>query len=149
MLPWNPEDPGHVFPEFEDLEIHPSETHSTCWGKIFHEEITPASGFRLPASCLQVPGYPLRLPSPCPWVWVPPPASRLSDLSCLRINGNLPLIRYQLGQEGVSLDPRKRGSIPIHMTSLKKKRNILLSKDIMNISKSYERGTTSTINIDF
>ena len=31
------------------------------------------------------------------------------------------------------------------MTFLKKKENILLSKDIMNISKSKERGMTSTI----
>ena len=93
--------------------------------------LPPGPGFLPPASRSLAPGL-----GPRPRVWVLPLASRPSDLSCLRTNGNLPLIRYQLGHEGVSLDPRKRGSIPIHMTSLKKKRNILLSKDILNISKS-------------
>ncbi|WZZ51105.1 hypothetical protein YC2023_051212 [Brassica napus] len=27
VLSWNPEDPGYIFPESEDLEIHPSESH--------------------------------------------------------------------------------------------------------------------------
>ncbi|WZZ70838.1 hypothetical protein YC2023_082208 [Brassica napus] len=59
---------------------------SHCWGNIFHEEITPASGFQVPApmSGSLPPGL-----GPC----LQPPASRPSDLSCLRINGNLPLIR--------------------------------------------------------
>ncbi|KAF2566012.1 hypothetical protein F2Q68_00025289 [Brassica cretica] len=34
MLSWNLEDPGHVFPESEDLEIHPSKTHGS-WIRSF------------------------------------------------------------------------------------------------------------------
>ena len=34
VLSWNPEDPVHVFPESEDLEIHPSETHG-LWMRFF------------------------------------------------------------------------------------------------------------------
>ncbi|KAH0862550.1 LOW QUALITY PROTEIN: hypothetical protein HID58_079761 [Brassica napus] len=34
VLSWNLEDPRHVFPEYEDLEIHPSETHGS-WIRFF------------------------------------------------------------------------------------------------------------------
>ena len=34
VLSWNLEDPGHVFPESEDLEIHTSETHGS-WMRFF------------------------------------------------------------------------------------------------------------------
>ena len=66
---------------------------ANCWGKIFHEETTPASSIQFPASRSRVhapesgslpPGL-----DPC----LQPPASKPNDLSCLRINGNLPLIR--------------------------------------------------------
>ncbi|KAF3514260.1 hypothetical protein F2Q69_00005858 [Brassica cretica] len=79
--------------------------HWRCLGKIFHEEITPASGFQVPASRSRVPPSGFQVPAPGsgslpsglgprPRVWVLPPASRPSDLSCLRTNGNLPLIRF-------------------------------------------------------
>jgi len=62
-----------------------------CWGKIFHEEITPASGFLPPGSGFLFPGSEFLPPGlgPC----LQPPAFRPSYLSCFRINGNLPLIR--------------------------------------------------------
>ena len=87
----------------------------------------PASRFLSPGS-----GFMPRVWVPAPWSGscLQLPVSRPIDLSCLREEGN------QLGQKGVSLDPKERGSISIHMTSLKKKGNILLSRDIMNIFKS-------------
>ena len=49
---------------------------------------------QVPDSCPQVPGSYPQVPTSYPWVWVLPLASWPNDLSCLRINGNLPLIRY-------------------------------------------------------
>jgi len=90
-----------------------------CWGKIFHEEITPASGFQVPASRFWVSASRFRVHAPRsgspppglgprPRVWVPAPgsgsflqlpASRPSDLSFLRINGNLHLKVTRLGKK--------------------------------------------------
>ncbi|KAF3541190.1 hypothetical protein F2Q69_00023315 [Brassica cretica] len=50
--------------------------------------LPPGPGFLPPASRSLPPGL-----GPRPRVWVLPPASRPSDLSCLRTNGNLTLIR--------------------------------------------------------
>ncbi|KAF3546827.1 hypothetical protein DY000_02006596 [Brassica cretica] len=38
--------------------------HWRCWGKIFHEEITPASGFQVPASRSRVPPSGFQVPAP-------------------------------------------------------------------------------------
>ncbi|KAF3578416.1 hypothetical protein DY000_02032115 [Brassica cretica] len=95
--------------EFDGQGYEP--TSYSKFNKEFDTMITPASGFLPPGSGFLPSGSGFLPPGLGPGVrvWVLPPASRPSDLSYLRINGNLPLIRYQLGQEGVSLDPRKRG----------------------------------------
>ncbi|KAF3528387.1 hypothetical protein DY000_02040949 [Brassica cretica] len=98
---------GAVFPE--------PNTDATCLGKIFHEEITPASGFQVPASRFRVPASRFRVPALGSGCCLQLPASRTSDLSCLRINGNLPLIRgvedIQL-QSSAILQPPRQGFAP-------------------------------------
>ncbi|KAF3564385.1 hypothetical protein DY000_02015794 [Brassica cretica] len=48
-----------------------------CWGKIFHEEISPSFGFQVPASRFLPPGPEFLSPGlgPFPRVWVPSPGS--------------------------------------------------------------------------
>ncbi|KAF2617758.1 hypothetical protein F2Q68_00038660 [Brassica cretica] len=54
-----------------------------CWGKIFHEDITPASGFQLPASRFLPPGPEFLPPGLGPFarVWVPVSSLRLPGRS--------------------------------------------------------------------
>ena len=90
-------DHGHKTEDCVALKIEVNELlkkgHLRCWEKIFHEEITPAYGFQVLASRFRgrtagsgslPPGL-----GPC----LQPPASRQKFLSCLKINGNLLLIR--------------------------------------------------------
>ncbi|KAF2584254.1 hypothetical protein F2Q70_00036212 [Brassica cretica] len=58
-----------------------------------HLQITPASGFQVHASRFRVPASRFRVPALGSGCCLQLPASRPSDLSCLRLNGNLPLIR--------------------------------------------------------
>ena len=63
-----------------------------CWGKIFHEEITPTSGFllQLPGSCLRLPGSCLR-----PLFWGP--LEKYSGIEFLQIPGRTPASGSPLG----------------------------------------------------
>ncbi|KAF3571830.1 hypothetical protein F2Q69_00059540 [Brassica cretica] len=109
---------------------------------------------QVPGSCLQVPGSYLRVWVPAPGsgscLWLP--ASRSSDLSCLRINGNLPLIRpsesraihLQSGCESFqtedkyirALSTRKLNGTGYEPTSYSKYNNEL--DTMVKLKKSYE-----------
>ncbi|KAF3598515.1 hypothetical protein F2Q69_00036244 [Brassica cretica] len=69
VLSWNLEDPGHVFPESEDLEIHPSETHGS-WMRSFINRRLYGLSSRNPETRWTVVSIDMNSPTKDPWNFI-------------------------------------------------------------------------------